>query len=151
MDLIEIRSPQNEQEWENYYEIRYKELREPWQQPRGSEKDSSDAQATHFALFVNGEMAGVLRMDSTEDPAINQFRFMAISNCFQGKKLGYKLLHTAEKEAIKRNKSKIILQAREKAISFYQRGGYKIVKKSHLLFGEIQHFMMEKELPSSLK
>lgn len=151
MDLIEIRSPQDEQEWENYYEIRYKELREPWQQPRGSEKDPSDAQASHFALFINGEMAGVLRMDTTEDPAVNQFRFMAISHRFKGKKLGNILLQSAEKEAIKKNKSKIILQAREKAVSFYQRGGYKLVEKSHLLFGEIQHFMMEKELPSSCK
>jgi hypothetical protein len=38
------------------------------------------------------------------------------------------------------------LQAREKAIPFYERLGYKVVEKTHLLFGEIQHYKMRKEI-----
>ena len=40
----------------------------------------------------------------------------------------------------------ITLQAREKAVSFYERHGYELVKKTHLLFGSIQHYQMKKLL-----
>ena len=35
----------------------------------------------------------------------------------------------------------ITLQSREVAIQFYKSLGYKIEKKTHLLFGNIQHFL----------
>ncbi len=35
---IEIRSPKTELEWVNYYDLRYRILRQPWNQPIGSEK-----------------------------------------------------------------------------------------------------------------
>jgi ribosomal protein S18 acetylase RimI-like enzyme len=38
------------------------------------------------------------------------------------------------------------LHAREIAIGFYQKLGYQMIEKSHLLFGEIQHYLMEKTL-----
>lgn len=38
------------------------------------------------------------------------------------------------------------LQTREKAISFYERNGYSLKEKTHLLFGSIQHYKMEKRL-----
>ena len=31
-------------------------------------------------------------------------------------------------------------------LQFYKNNGYEIVKKTHLLFGEIQHWLMGKEL-----
>jgi hypothetical protein len=39
----------------------------------------------------------------------------------------------------------IILHAREQALGFYQKLGYALVEPSHLLFGEIQHFLMKKK------
>ena len=41
---------------------------------------------------------------------------------------------------------KIILQSRKNAVKFYETNGYKIIEKSYLLFDEIQHWLMEKEL-----
>jgi hypothetical protein len=35
---IKIRPPKTKSEWENYYDLRFRVLREPWQQPRGFEK-----------------------------------------------------------------------------------------------------------------
>jgi hypothetical protein len=40
----------------------------------------------------------------------------------------------------------IILHAREVALPFYQKLGYQMVEPSHLLFGEIQHYLMQKTL-----
>jgi ribosomal protein S18 acetylase RimI-like enzyme len=48
--------------------------------------------------------------------------------------------------AFQNGRKKIILHAREIAIGFYQKLGYETIEKSHLLFGEIQHYLMEKTL-----
>jgi hypothetical protein len=31
------------------------------------------------------------------------------------------------------------------AVDFYAKAGYQMMEKSHLLFGEIQHFLMQKK------
>ena len=40
----------------------------------------------------------------------------------------------------------MVLNARESAIDFYKNLGYKITKKTNLLFGKIQHYEMKKVL-----
>jgi hypothetical protein len=49
-----------------------------------------------------------------------------------------------ENEAWQMGKKKVLLHAREIALDFYVKEGYEYVQKSHLLFGEIQHFLMQK-------
>ena len=51
-----------------------------------------------------------------------------------------------EKIALEQGVRWIILQARGNAVQFYKNNGYEIVQKTHLLFGEIQHWLMRKEL-----
>ncbi|MEN9442704.1 MAG: hypothetical protein RLZ33_2781, partial [Bacteroidota bacterium] len=48
---MEIRSPQIEREWEEYFDLRYRILREPLNQPKGSERNDGDATGIHFALY----------------------------------------------------------------------------------------------------
>jgi len=45
----------------------------------------------------------------------------------------------------KKKEKTIILHAREIAVPFYERMGFRVTEKSHLLFGEIQHYLMEKK------
>jgi predicted GNAT family N-acyltransferase len=142
---IEIRSPQTPQEWNIYFSIRYEELRKPWNQALGTEKTEDETSHQHFALFLEQKMVGVLRMDDF-DATTAQLRFMAILQTYQGEKLGEKLIQYAEKTALQKGKKTIVLQAREKAQGFYKKLGYATIKKTHLLFGEIQHFEMRKEL-----
>ena len=51
-----------------------------------------------------------------------------------------------ENIAIKNNHKNMILNARENAVIFYEKLGYKIIKKTNLLFGKIQHYEMKKVL-----
>jgi tRNA-dihydrouridine synthase len=55
-------------------------------------------------------------------------------------------MEACERVACERGDTKIILHAREVALNFYTKLDYKLIEKSHLLFGEIQHYLMEKEL-----
>lgn len=140
---IEIRCPNSEIEWESYYDLRYRILREPWNQPPGSERNEGDDSAIHAAYFENGKIFGVARLDLMEDD-IGQIRFMAVETSKQGKGIGEKLMLHLEELAFLNGRKKIILHAREIAIGFYQKLGYVMIEKSHLLFGEIQHFLMKK-------
>ena len=48
---LEIRSPQSELEWKDYYDLRYRILRVPLGQPFSEVKTTEDDSATHFALY----------------------------------------------------------------------------------------------------
>ncbi len=58
MEII-IRSPKNDLEWEQYYDLRYRVLRQPWKQPRGSERNEGDETGEHFALYENEKLMAI--------------------------------------------------------------------------------------------
>ena len=143
---MNILEPSTPEQFEKYYRLRYQTLRQPWGQPEGSERANDDDAAIH-AMLVNdsGETVGVCRMHlQTLQEA--QLRFMGIHENYQGKGLGKLLLDYLEEKAKSMGAQTIVLQAREKAVSFYERNGYAVTAKTHLLFGSIQHYRMEKEL-----
>ncbi|MCB0479048.1 MAG: GNAT family N-acetyltransferase [Crocinitomicaceae bacterium] len=143
--MIEVRAPQTDQEWEAYFDLRYQELRKPWNQPKGSEKADDEDAAFHFAAFEDGQLLGVSRLqrNSLEQ---GQVRFMAVSDQAQGKGIGKKIMAEVEAFAKKIGMTEIVLQAREIAVPFYLAIGYENVEKTHLLFGEIQHYLMRKKI-----
>jgi predicted N-acetyltransferase YhbS len=139
-----IRSPQNETEWQAYYALRYEVLRAPWGQAKGSEQTPDEALHQHFAFFNDGsQIIGVGRLDQI-DAHKAQIRFMAVDAAQQNKGIGKCLIHYMETEAKQKGNQQIILHAREVALPFYQKLGYHLDNPSHLLFGEIQHFLMHK-------
>ncbi len=46
-----LHSPRSPSEWEAYFDLRWRILRQPWGQPRGSERDSEDDSAFHLLLM----------------------------------------------------------------------------------------------------
>jgi GNAT superfamily N-acetyltransferase len=142
---VEIRSPKSDKEWVEYYDLRYRVLREPWNQPRGSERNEGDEIGKHLALYESGKIKAIARLDESA-PFESQVRFVAVEFNQQGYGYGRLIMEACEKVALERGDHKMILHAREVALDFYKRLDYKLIKKSHLLFGEIQHYLMEKEL-----
>ena len=141
----EIRSPKTTDEWQEYYDLRYRVLRQPWNQPRGSERNEGDETGLHFALFESGKITAIARLDQS-DQFEAQVRFVAVESFVQGRGYGRLIMEACEKFAIERGDTKMILHAREVALDFYKRLDYELVEKSHLLFGEIQHYLMVKDL-----
>jgi ribosomal protein S18 acetylase RimI-like enzyme len=141
-----IITPVTAADFEQYYRLRYEVLRAPWHQPEGSEKAADDATATH-ALMLNehGVALGVCRLH-LQTPEEAQIRFMAIHPAYQCQGLGKELLQYLEDQARAQGARYITLQARENALAFYRRCGYTVLAKTHLLFGEIQHYQMRKDL-----
>ena len=144
-DNINIITPTTEFEISKYYEIRFLELRKPWEQPVGSEKDSIEHKCVHRMIMCNDNYIGVGRLqDNGKEQA--QIRYMAIKNEYQNQGFGKLLIFDLEKIAKERGAKEIILQSREIAVKFYQKSGYIIEKKTYLLFNDIQHFLMKKIL-----
>lgn len=145
--MLIVRIPETAQEWEQYYNLRFTVLREPWGQLKGSEVLKDEDQADH-AMVIDSEsniVVGVARMQ-INTPTQGQVRCVAVSPNVQGKGVGKLLMNYLENLAREKSIKEIILDARENALKFYESIGYEIYEDSYLLFGEIQHYRMRKEL-----
>ena len=144
---MKIIEPTTSEEFKKYYNLRYEILRKPWGQPPGSERDDREETSIH-RMFIdkktgNALAVGRLQFNSTHEA---QIRYMAVADDLKGKGLGSQIISALEDVARGRGIQRIILSARENALQFYKNNGYEIMIKTHLLFGEIQHWLMEKEL-----
>ena len=144
MKIIEPKSPE---EYCRYYNLRYEILRKPWAQPVGSERDEGEETSIH-RMIIDEETRYAIAVGRLQFNSIHeaQIRYMAVADDLQGKGLGRQIISALEDVARGKSIQRIILSARENALQFYKNNGYEIMKKTHLLFGEIQHWLMEKEL-----
>jgi ribosomal protein S18 acetylase RimI-like enzyme len=143
--MITIRIPETSEEWEQYYDLRFKVLREPWGQPKGSEVLTDEDQSDH-AMVIDDDtqkIVGVARMQ-TNTPTQGQVRCVAVSPEVQGRGVGKLLMSYLEDVAQQKGIKEIVLDARENAVKFYLSIGYEIIGESYLLFGVIPHFKMRK-------
>lgn len=148
---VAIQPPRTPAEWAAYYRLRYAVLRQPWQQPPGSERVPADDEpgTIHALLLATARAApealavGMLQPTS---PHQGQIRFMAVAPGATGQGLGQRVVAHLEAQARAGGLREIVLHSRQAAVGFYEKLGYMVVAPSHLLFGEIQHFLMQKEL-----
>jgi GNAT superfamily N-acetyltransferase len=141
-----LRSPITESELEAYYALRWKILREPWNQATGSEKDEFEGEAVHLAAWnAVGKLIGVGRLHRVLGNC-GQIRFMAVDPEQRSHGVGKAILRELEIRAIKLGIQEIKLNSREEAVPFYEKNGYRVVGSSHTLFGAIPHFEMWKRL-----
>ena len=142
---MEIKTPQTDAEWKAYYALRFNVLREPWNQPLGSEVLADEDQAIHAIAVEDNEVLGVARMHESAEKQ-GQVRCVATATAAQGKGIGKAIMAYLEEVAKTKGWTEIVLEARENAVPFYQAIGYTILAESYLLFGEIQHYRMSKTL-----
>ena len=144
---VKIIEPTTSEEFKKYYNLRYEILRKPWGQPIGSERDERDITSIH-RMIIDDKTDEVLAVGRLQYNSIDeaQLRYMAVIDEFQGQGLGSQIISELENIARENGNKLMILSARKNAIQFYKNNGYEIVRKTHLLFGEIQHWLMQKEL-----
>jgi len=144
---MHICEPRSREDFERYYYLRWKILRKPWNQPKGSEIDDNlEDKSIHIMVCDEDRRpVGVARLHFNT-PEEAQIRYMAVDDDFQRRGIGAMLLEELERRAKKRGAKYIILNARENAVGFYRKNGYIIVEKTYILFDTIQHFKMRKDL-----
>ncbi|MBS7650438.1 MAG: GNAT family N-acetyltransferase [Candidatus Bathyarchaeia archaeon] len=142
---IRIREPKTAEEFDKYYELRWRVLREPWGQPPGSEKDDLEGEAAHIVASIGGKIIGVGRIHFNSDIEA-QIRYMAVESRYRNMGVGSKILKKLEDIARGRGARMIVLNAREEAVKFYRKHGYEVVGDAGTLFDSIRHWRMSKTL-----
>ena len=141
-----VKEAQNKNDVERILQLRYKVLRAPWNQPIDTATDTIEDKCVN--AYIEDEKGIVIacgRLQENENKT-GQIRFMAVSDDYQGKGLGKLIVNHLEMRGNDLKLITIELQARENAVNFYKSCGYTIKEKSFLLWGIIQHYLMEKGL-----
>ena len=143
MRIIEPVSPGD---YQKYFDLRWTILRAPWDQPRGSERDTHDTNSTHLMMVDDRDVAvavGRLHFNSIREA---QVRYMAVATGQQRRGFGSRLLNALEEKATSLGAASIVLDARETALDFYRKQGYSAVGPGHVLYNCITHVKMRKTL-----
>lgn len=142
---FELVTPEIDLDWERYFDLRWRILRKPWDQPRGSERDELDQQSFHLMLRdESGAIVAVGRLN-LNSPDEAQVRYMAVAEQRRGCGLGARILAGLEKEARAKSAKRVVLNSREEALNFYLKHGYRVEGPGETLFGAIRHFQMRKD------
>ena len=142
---MKIIEPSTPDEYQRYYDLRWRILRAPWKQPRGSEQDELEQSSNHFMVIDSHPAVvgvGRLHFNSIREA---QIRYMAIGIKQQRKGIGTLLLQTLEDRAVELGAASIVLDAREHALGFYRKRGYELEAPGHVLFNAIAHVRMRKD------
>ena len=143
---MKVIEPSTAAEYQCYYKLRWKILRSPWQQPRGSEKDELE-QSSHHLMVVDAHHAviavGRLHFNSIREA---QLRYMAVATAQQRRGAGTLLLQALEHKATGLGAEYIVLDAREHALRFYHKQGYQAEGPADTLFKIIPHIRMRKKI-----
>ena len=142
---IIYRSPKSDEDFDKYYELRWRILRKPWNQQKGSEANDRDGDAFHILAEKDNKVIGVGCIHEIED-GTGRIRFMGIDDEYQKQGIGQNIVKLLEEKAKSNNWNIVRLWAREIAVNFYINLGYKIMADGELLFGVIKHKIMEKEI-----
>ena len=131
-------------EYQEVVRLRDEILRKPLGLRFTPEELEKEKENLHIAAFEDDHMLGCCMLVE-EDLQTVRLRQMAVLNDLQGKGIGRALMQFAENLARDRGYKKITMHARQNAIGFYEKMGY---RKQGTEFTEITipHYVMEKEL-----
>ena len=143
---MRIVTPTSAEDFARYFDLRWRVLRSPWEQPRGSERDEQEDRSWHFMVCIDDRIpVGVARLH-LNSPDQAQIRFMAVEPAWQRKGVGSALVRAIETQAHELAVTEIVLHARKDTVGFYRSMGYEVTGTGHVLFGAIAHTTMRKLL-----
>ena len=146
---LQISFPVTPQEFEEYFELRWKLLRAPWKYPQGSERDDLEDSAQHLtARSSEGRLLGVGRLHLNSEVEA-QIRFMAVAEDVQGQGVGRAIVERLEQLATEHGVQRIVLNSRDIAVGFYEKLGYVSLGPAEIVFAAVDHALMEKVLEST--
>ena len=144
--MFRLITPTTEAQFKQYYHFRWKMLREPWHQPEGSERDAYDDVSQH-RMIVDGKgepiAAGRLYLTPEHD---GQIRYMAVAPHYRSKGIGALVLMALESYARQEGAKRLVCNAREDAIPFYERNDFVSQGELSEERGPTRHQQMLKQL-----
>ncbi|WP_394242701.1 bifunctional GNAT family N-acetyltransferase/hotdog fold thioesterase [Vibrio astriarenae] len=144
--MFKLITPKTENQWNKYYQFRWQMLREPWRMPVGSERDEFDTMSYHRMITDSrGRPMAIGRLYITPDNE-GQIRFMAVKQNRRSKGLGSLVLVALESLARQEGAKRLVCNAREDAIAFYEKNGFEMRGELSNERGPVRHQQMVKPL-----
>ena len=140
-----IKSPESKKEWQNYFIFRWELLRKPLGMSKESLEDHIEDSSYHL-MGINDEndviASGRVHFNNKKEA---QIRYMAVKDSYKRKGIGSEIVIRLEDYATSKGAERMVLNARENALSFYLSLGY-IEKGPYQSDTGIPHSKMEKNL-----
>ena len=142
---IDLRAPKTEEEFEKYYDLRWRILRQPWSDKKQSAEDEYERTAIHLSAWEGNKLVGTGRFYFLASGEA-QIKGMAVEHGYENKGIGSMILKGLEERAVRSGAKRTVLHARESALEFYRKNGYHVVERSYSLFYSMVHWRMHKDL-----
>jgi predicted GNAT family N-acyltransferase len=143
--MVVIPAPFGTPEFDALLALRYDILRKPLGLDFTVEQIAAEYDSVHLACYDDSwELLGCLTLLPVDESSV-KMRQVAVAANAQGRGVGRFLVAASENWARKKGFSKMILHARETAVPFYLKLGYRKVGKRFEEVG-IPHFKMERGL-----
>ena len=140
-----LKLPSSYREWREYFLFRYKVLRKPIGLSRNTTRDNLEKTSFHVMAINNkNEIIGVGRLHFVSSNK-SQIRYMAVDNKIRKAGVGREIVKKLEGYSINNNRNIVILNAREDAVNFYSKLGYKNLGKIDVGI-DVKHFHMKKDI-----
>ena len=131
-------------EYKQMIQLRHAILRQPLGLSFSVEELEKEKGDILIAAFEDDEMLGCCMLTPLNKETV-RLRQMAVPSNLQGKGIGASIMSFAENLAYDKGYKKMIMHARDTAIGFYEKFGYKITGHEFLELN-IPHHIMEKIL-----
>lgn len=145
--MIAIKIPKTREDFKAYYDLRYRVLREPWGQPKDTEKDDYEPISQHY-MAVNvesGKVVGVIKMFEKAE-GVGWVSHLAIDPAYQKKGLGKLLMETVEQAAREKGYRILGCMSRLNTTAYFEQLGFQAAGLPTQYFGTQQVLWMEKEI-----
>ncbi|EKO4005553.1 bifunctional GNAT family N-acetyltransferase/hotdog fold thioesterase [Vibrio fluvialis] len=144
--MFKLITPKTDNQLNKYYHFRWQLLREPWRMPIGSERDEYDAMSHHRMIVDSrGRPIAIGRLYITPDNE-GQIRYMAVKASSRAKGMGSLVLVALESLARQEGAKRLVCNAREDAIKFYEKNGFERRGELTDERGPVRHQQMVKPL-----
>ena len=140
-----IRPPKSKEEWKNYFIFRWELLRKPLGMSKESLEDDLEDSSYHLMGIDDENNVIASGRVHFNDNNQAQIRYMAVKDSYKRKGIGSEIVTNLEEYASSKGAKKMVLNARENALSFYLSLGYS-EKGPYQSDTGIPHSKMEKDL-----
>jgi len=133
------------------YQLRHEILRPQQSIEQCKYPGDLDSSTIHYGVFYSKRIVGILSIYKQKHPEFHtskcrQLRAMAIKEHMRGKGYAASLLAEAESDSLKKGATYIWLNARLKAVGFYEKYGYLRLGEKFDIAGIGPHYLMHKKI-----
>jgi N-acetylglutamate synthase-like GNAT family acetyltransferase len=144
MSITTEEVPYGSEKYKELLKLRYEVLRKPLGTELTDKDTALDDKEFHLAAVEGQTIAGCVLLRPLS-PDLIKLRQMAVSDHYQGKGIGAKLVTYAEEVAAERGFKVMEMHAREFARGFYEKLGY-VTEGEHFIEATVSTIKMHKSL-----